>query len=286
MTVRLATGPVSWGVDFAAAPQNPPYAEVLDGAAAAGFRWLELGPLGYLPSDAGEQLAARGLGLTAGFVFEPLHDPGRLAGVLAAADATATRVTEAGGRFLVIIDAVSPERAATAGREGAAPRLRGASLAALHRAVDAVAGVALRRGLRPVLHPHSGSHVEFADEIEPLAEIAELCLDTGHLAYAGIDPAEAYRRWADRVPYLHLKDLDPERLAPDFWGSVRAGAFRPLGEGVVDLAALAAALAAHGYDGWAAIEQDRDPAAPGDPVGDLVASRRHAEALLLGVEAA
>lgn len=280
MTVQLATGPVCWGVDFADAPGNPPYSTVLDGAAAAGFRWLELGPLGYLPASAGEELAERGLGITAGFVFEPLHDPERLAEVLAAAEATSARVAEAGGRFLVVIDAVSPERAVTAGRPQAAPRLRGRALEALHRAVDAVAEVARRRGLRPVVHPHAGTHVEFADEIEPLLGLGDLCLDTGHLAYAGIDPVEAYRAWADQVPYLHLKDLDPGRVAGDFWASVRAGAFRPLGEGVVDLAALGGALAEHGYDGWAAIEQDRDPSAPGDPVADLVASRRCAERVL------
>jgi inosose dehydratase len=280
MTVRLATGPVSWGVDFAGAPGNPPYADVLDGAVAAGFRWLELGPLGYLPAAAAPELDARGLGITAGFVFEPLHDPDRLGDVLAAAEATAMRVADAGGRFLVVIDAVSPERAATAGRSGAAPRLRGRAHAALMRAIDAVAEAARARGLRPVVHPHAGTHVEFADEIEPLVEVAELCLDTGHLAYAGIEPVAAYREWAGRVPYLHLKDFDPERLAGNFWGSVRAGAFRPLGEGVVDLPALAAALEEHGYDGWAVIEQDRDPGLPGDPVADLIASRLHAERAL------
>jgi inosose dehydratase len=280
VTVRLATGPVSWGVDFAGAPCNPPYAAVLDGAVAAGFRWLELGPLGYLPATAAPELAARGLGITAGFVFEPLHDPGRLADVLAAAEATAVRVADAGGRFLVVIDAVSPRRAATAGRSGAAPRLRGRAHDALLRALDAVAEAARARGLRPVVHPHAGTHVEFVDEIEPLVEVAELCLDTGHLAYAGIDPVAAFREWAGRVPYLHLKDFDPAHRAGDFWASVRAGAFRPLGEGVVDLPALAVALAEHGYDGWAVVEQDRDLAVPGDPVADLIASRRHAERTL------
>jgi inosose dehydratase len=262
VTVRLATGPVCWGVDFADAAGNPPYAAVLDGAAAAGFRWLELGPLGYLPASAGESLAERGLGITAGFVFEPLHEPERLGAVLAGAEAAAARVAGFGGRFLVIIDAVCPERYATAGRP------------------HAVAEVARRHGLRPVVHPHAGTHVEFADEIEPLLGIADLCLDTGHLAYAGLDPVAAYREWAGRVPYLHLKDLDPARVGEDFWASVRAGAFRPLGEGVVDLAALGGALAEHGYDGWAVVEQDRDPAAPGDPVADLVASRRWAERVL------
>jgi len=58
---------------------------------------------------------------------------------------------------------------------------------------------------------------------------------------------------------------------------VRAGVFRPLGDGVVDFAALLAALGEHGFDGWAVVEQDRMPG--GDPVADLIASRGTLEAL-------
>jgi inosose dehydratase len=267
--VRLATGPVCWGVDFADQPGNPPYAEVLSGAVAAGYRWLELGPLGYLPGDLVP--AGHGLEICGGFVFEPLHDPPRLAAVEQAARATAQRIAELGGGFLVIIAAVVRERGNTAGRPDLAPRL--ARTDGLRRALDRVAAIARRAGLCPVLHPHAGTYVEFADEIEPLLELADLCLDTGHLAYAGIDPAEACRAWRPR--YVHLKDLDRSRAGPDFWASVRAGAFTPLGAGDVDLAAVLRELA--GYDGYAVVEQDRAVDAPGDPVADLRASRRYLE---------
>ena len=50
--VRLATGPVSWGVDFAEAPANPLWTTVLDEIAATGLGALELGPVGFLPEDA------------------------------------------------------------------------------------------------------------------------------------------------------------------------------------------------------------------------------------------
>jgi inosose dehydratase len=82
-----------------------------------------------------------------------------------------------------------------------------------------------------------------------------------------------YDRWAERIPYLHLKDLEPARLRADFWASIAAGAFRPLGEGAVDLAALGGALAEHGYDGWATIEQDRVRGG-GTPLADLRRSLR------------
>jgi inosose dehydratase len=288
VTLRLATGPVSWGVDFAGAPGNPPWAEVLDGIARAGYEWTELGPLGYLPEGA-DELRARGLRACGSFVFEPLHDRGRLDRVLATARRTCRAISAAGGRHLVVIDLVAPDRAATAGRPRDARRLEPREWDALVAAVHAVCTVARAGfGLVPVIHPHAGSHVEFADEIERLLaalppELAGLCLDTGHCAYAGLDPVELYLRHADRVSYLHLKDVDPavreravaERLG--FWEAIEAGIFCPLGAGCVDFRALGRALERHGFDGWATVEQDRKPGT-GDPLADAIASRRHLEA--------
>ncbi|HEX5620952.1 MAG TPA: sugar phosphate isomerase/epimerase [Solirubrobacteraceae bacterium] len=275
--VELGTGPVSFGVDFADAPDNPAWTHVLDGIAEAGYRWTELGPIGYLPDEIGPELAARGLGLTAGFVFEPLHDPARHAETAIVARAVAQRVAQAGGRFLVVIDAVTPERARTAGRRALARRLDRHGVTVLRRIVRELAAIARGSALRPVVHPHAGTYIEFDDEVEPLLDWAELCLDTGHCLYAGQDPVRAYERWADRIPYLHLKDLDLGRLDGDFWGSVRAGAFRPLGDGDLDVPAFFAALERRGFAGWAIVEQDRVPG--GNPVGDLVASRRYLERL-------
>jgi inosose dehydratase len=273
----LGTGPVSFGVDFADAPENPPWTQVLDGIAAAGYRWTELGPYGYLPDDAGPLLEARGLGLTAGFVFEPMHDSSRHNATGAVARAVAERVAALGGRFLVLIDAVSPDRARTAGQPSAARRLDRHDTEALRRLVGELAVIARGFGLRPVLHPHAGTHVEFEDEVEPLLDLAELCLDTGHWLYAGQDPVRAYERWAERIPYLHLKDLARDRRNGDFWGSVRAGAFRPLGEGDLDVPALLHVLRRSGFTGWAIVEQDRVPG--GDAVRDLIASRRYLASL-------
>jgi inosose dehydratase len=267
--LELGTGPVSFGVDFADAPGNPGWETVLDGIAAAGYRWTELGPLGYLPQDVGPALEERGLGVTAGFVFEPLHDLARHSDAAATAQVVAERVAGLGGRFLVIIDAVSPGRSRTAGHAAAAVRLDREGADALHAIVREIAAIAQGFGLRPVVHPHAGTHIEFEDEVEPLLDSVELCLDTGHWLYAGQDPVATYGRWADRIPYLHLKDLDRARLDGDFWGSVRSGAFRPLGTGELDLGGLLAAL--RRFKGWAIVEQDRLPG--GDPVADLIAGR-------------
>jgi inosose dehydratase len=292
VNVRLATGPVSWGVDFADSPHNPPWEHVLDEIARSGFRFIELGPIGYLPEDPAvlrAELERRGLGVGGSFVFEPLHDPERLPEVLAVTRRTCRAIAGAGGGHLVIIDLVAPERIRTAGRSADARRLGPDEWAALADGVRAVATIARDEfGLRPVFHPHVASYVEFEDEIERLlatlpADVVELCLDTGHCHYAGIDAVSFYEAHAERIPYLHLKDVDPDARTHavedglDFWQAITADVFCPVGLGSVPFPALARALARHDFDGWATVEQDRDPRKAGHPLLDAVSSRRYLE---------
>jgi len=294
VTVRLATGPVSWGVDFADSPSNPPWPRVLDDIGRSGFRHLELGPVGYLPEDPRvlrAELERRGLEASGSFVFQPLHERKRLTQILAVTRRTCAAIAAAGGRFLVVIDLVTPERSATAGRSDVARRLELYDWQALVDGVRAVAAVAsVEFGLRPVFHPHAGSYVEFEDEIERLLAALPphaigLCLDTGHCGYAGIDAVRLYRRHAARIPYLHLKDLDREVHARavargmDFWQAVSAGVFCPLGLGCVRFPALVRELAAHGFDGWATVEQDRDARRPGPALPDVIAGRAYLESI-------
>jgi inosose dehydratase len=76
--VTVAISPVTWGVDFADAPTNPPWEQVLDEIAASGVGALELGPVGYLPEDPERllrALASRHLTSVGSFLFDDLHDP-------------------------------------------------------------------------------------------------------------------------------------------------------------------------------------------------------------------
>jgi inosose dehydratase len=290
MSVELAGGPVSWGVDFADAPGNPAPGVVLAGIAAAGLHWAELGPVGYLPADPA-LLAALGLRSAGTFVFEPLLDT---AASLAAAQAALAAITATGGRLLVVIDRPGPARAATAGRSADAPRLGAADRRRLAATVRAIAELAAEHGVRPVLHPHAGGHLEFEDEVDALlaavpADALGLCLDTGHALYAGADPVALTARYAGRLEHLHLKDVDPARLAAargeriDFWSAIAGGVFCPVGDGMLDLAALRAALEAAGYDGLATVEQDRRPDTPGDPAAHLRRSVARLRAAGIGV---
>ena len=92
------------------------------------------------------------------------------------------------------------------------------------------------------------------------------CL-TAHYQQAGGDPAEAVRRHAGRLLFLHLKDLDA------------SSHFVELGRGQVDFKAVFAALDAIGFDGWGVVELDSvtDPARTPSDSGAI--SRRYLEGL-------
>jgi inosose dehydratase len=280
VTFTLATGPVTWGVDFADAPGNPPWELVLDEIAASSLAALELGPVGYLPEDPDElraALGARGLTAVGSFVFDDFHDPARAPDVVAAARRACRAIAAAGGTVLVVIDRPGAERAATAGRSVDARRLEGRDWAAMVDAIRRAAAVAEDHGLRPAFHPHAGSFVEFEDEIERLLDDTdiELCLDTGHAEYAGIEADRALVAYGPRLAHVHLKDVRGavRDRGLDFWSAIGAGVFCPLGEGVVDLRAVLGALEGVGYRGYATIEQDRVPGS-GSPSDDLAASVR------------
>lgn len=280
--VRLATGPVSWGVDFADAPGNPPWPVVLDDIQASGVSALELGPVGYLPEDPAllrEALTSRALTAVGSFVFEDLHDPVALDAVLAVARRACAAISGAGGTVLVIIDRPGPERVATAGRSAAAQRLATRFWRAMVDQVDRIAEIARQHGLNPAFHPHAGSYVEFVDEIDHLLmdTDVDVCLDTGHLVYAGIAAHDAITQYADRLAHIHLKDIDRQVLGEveakslGFWSAIRRGIFCPVGSGALDLPLVAEALGRIEYTGFATIEQDR-VAGTGTPLDDLDAS--------------
>jgi len=135
-----------------------------------------------------------------------------------------------------------------------------------------------------VIHPHAGGHIEFADEIERIvadipAEVAGLCLDTGHTAYAGLNPVETLRRYWDRIDYIHFKDIDPkvfdavmgEHIC--FFDACAKGVMCPIGSGNIDYPAVRTLLTELGYGGYITIEQERDPRNTGSILDDLAKSR-------------
>ncbi len=287
MRLSIGNAPCSWGVEFADDPQNPPWQRVLDEAAAAGYNGLELGPIGYMPEDPAvlrESLAQRGLSLIGGVVFRPFHDAAKWDEVLEASRRTCKALAAHGAERLVLIDSIAASRAPTAGRADEAERLAGSDRRGFLDRLRSVARMGREEyGLTVALHAHAAGFCEFEDELEGALEEIEdsllsVCLDTGHAVYAGFDPVAFYRRHAGRLCYFHFKDIDPTVKSRaidhriDFYGACAQGLFCNLGRGIVDFAELRQALIAEGFEGWATVEQDCDPAGTTSPLDDAKAN--------------
>lgn len=296
---RIATAPCSWGVDFADRPENPDWRRMLDEAAAAGFSAVDLGPVGYLPTDPGQlsdELARRGLSLSAGGLFDPLADEASYPVVLHKTRRTCEILQALNAPRLVIIDRVSAERGATAGQSEAAPRLEQDAWKGMMTRIAQLARAAREEyGVASYIHPHAGSYIEFEDELEHAmsdlpVDLVGLCVDTGHAAYAGMDPVALIRRYRSRIGHMHFKNIDSSIRADcvaektDFFGAVARNIFSPLDDGVVDFINVRDALAQIGYDGFAVVEQDVDPSGDASPLDNARASYRYLISIGMALE--
>lgn len=285
--IRIGNAPCSWGVEFADDPRNPTWRQVLADCAAAGYRGIELGPVGFMPEDPhelGDGLAEHGLTLIGGVVFRPFHDATKWDDVWDGAVRTCKALVAHGARHLVLIDSISPRRAPTAGRAAEAEQMDKAEWTAFVDRFRKVAALGTDHGLTVGIHAHAAGFIDFEPELERLLaevddQLLKICFDTGHHSYAGFDPVAFMKRHIDRISYMHFKDIDPVVKAraianrTGFYDACGDGIFCNLGKGDVDFAAVRQVLLDAGFEGWCTVEQDCDPAGTTSPRDDARANR-------------
>jgi inosose dehydratase len=137
--------------------------------------------------------------------------------------------------------------------------------------VNRLGDVARRQGMRLCYHHHMGTGVQTREEVDRLMrdtdpDCVHLLLDTGHLYWAGDDPALLARDHAHRIKHVHLKDVRrpvmEESIARgrSFFEAIKAGVFTVPGDGDIDFRPILQALADSGYEGWLVVEAEQDPA--------------------------
>lgn len=260
VSARIAAAPISWGVC-----EVPDWGwqydadTVLNQMRDLGLVATEFGPDGFLPENPAEKatkLAELGLRAVGGFVPVVLHDP---------AHDPAPEIERALEGFIAA-GAGTLVLAAATGQDGydGRPVLDEAGWSTLLANLDQLAAIAENQGVRGTLHPHIGTMVENADDVNRVLEGSSigLTLDTGHLLIGGVDPVALALQHADRIRHTHLKDVDASWAAKvqtgevSYTDAVRQGLYRPLGRGDIDLASIVTALENEGYDGWYVLEQD------------------------------
>lgn len=259
--VKLAAAPISWGVcEVPGWGERLSPARVLEEMASLGLDATEIGPLDFLPDDGGELrslLAEHGLRAVGAFVPLVLHDRSVADEAWLTARQAADRLARAGAEVLVSAAVVDPDWAPRRPLD----RAEWDHLIQMLGVLDDIAG---SRGLRHVLHPHTGTLIEDAADIDRVLDASGVrwCLDTGHLAIAGVKPVEFARLAGDRIGHVHLKDVDEGLAAKVRSGDlplvegVKRGLFRPLGAGDLPIAEVLHELHEGGYDGWYVLEQD------------------------------
>jgi inosose dehydratase len=296
--IRVANAPCSWGaLEFAATEQPAPASQVLDEMAAAGYDGTELGDWGFLPTTPRELAAdvgRRHLALVAAFVPIALARADAVADGVTRAVRTAHLLSDSAGpnAFIVLADenASAPNRTSRAGRIREQDGLTADEWNGFARRAERVAAaVRDTTGLRTVFHHHCAGYVETPREIDALLKRTDpallgLCLDTGHLTFAGGDPLVALAAYGDRIWHVHFKDCDPALAAQsriegwDYHTSVRRGIFCELGRGSVPFAAVLDALRARQYAGWIVVEQDILPGL-GTPAASATRNRQYLRGL-------
>lgn len=298
MSITITTAPCCWGVDDVRNPNLPQWERVFDEAAEAGYGGLELGPYGYVPLDVdlvSKALAKRNLFIVAGTIFDDLVEPANRGNLLRQTNEICALITKLpqpakseGQRFatpyLTVMDWGHDERDYAAGHSDRAPRLSDEQWSGMIENITAIAEQAAGFGVRAVIHPHAGGYIEFADEIARVAKdvpatVAGFCLDTGHTLYAGMDPVQTLSDYADRLDYIHFKDIDGkvfERVKGErirFFEACAQGVMCPIGQGVIDYPAIRALLSQLDYQGFITVEQERDPRSVGGSLADVKLSR-------------
>ena len=294
MPIQIGNAPCSWGVEFAKDPRNPTWETVLKECAEAGYKGIELGPIGFMPENP-EVLAGglerHDLTLIGGVVFRPFHDPDAWDEVMNASMRTCKALVSHGAKHLVLIDSISPRRAPTAGRAAEAEQMDRAEWEAFRNRIVTVAKMGTEvYGLTVGIHAHAAGFIDFEPELERLLDevdenILKICFDTGHHSYAGYDPVAFMKRHIDRISYMHFKDIDPKVKAhaianrTGFYDACGQGIFCNLGKGDVDFPAVRNILLDAGFDGWCTVEQDCDPTLDVRPMDDARANREYLETI-------
>ena len=258
--MKIANAPCSWGAlefDLEEKSEEIGFEQVLDEIKETGYIGTELGDWGYMPTTPGllkAELDKRHLELLGAFVPVALAKTDRHEAGVSSALKVAELMFNAGYKnsFIVLADdnGSVPERTKNAGRITPAMGLTEEQWKVYAGGAERIAkAVKDAYGIKTVFHHHCAGYVETPAEIDKLMALTDpkllgLCLDMGHYAFGGGDPATALKKYGDRIWHVHFKDYSPD------------GVFCELGKGAVDFQSIVKLLEDMKYNDWIVVEQD------------------------------
>ena len=145
-------------------------------------------------------------------------------------------------------------------------------------------------GIRLAYHHHMGTCIQTNEEIKRLLKFTDpnyvnLCVDTGHLYYAGIDPVEFIENNLERIVHVHFKDVRKKEFnkydssSDSFLNTVLSGIFTVPGDGCIDFSSIVKILQQNHYNGWIIVEAEQDPD-KADPLHYATSARHYLNSIL------
>ncbi|MEQ1616494.1 MAG: myo-inosose-2 dehydratase [Hyphomicrobiaceae bacterium] len=269
MAIRIGANPIGWSNDdLRSLGGETPLETCLAEAKQAGFAGMELGhKFPREPKALKAVLDRHGLDLVSGWYSMALleHDVDAEWAVI---QEHKNLLQALGARVLIVAEtsnAIHGDRSMPLSRR---PHMTERQWPLFTDRLGRLAQRLRNEGMQLVYHHHMGTVIESGEEVHRLMDMTpepmHLLLDTGHLTFAGADPAEFASIYRDRISHVHAKDVrltvmgDVKARDKSFLDAVVDGVYTVPGDGMVDYDSVFACL--EGYDGWVVVEAEQDPA--------------------------
>ena len=296
MSIKVGVASGTWGIGPVEIPGQIPWNVFLDETKLAGYKYIEAGHYGYLPTDPTtllNELAQRDIQVIAstvmnGHLDKPADWPSVKSELMLAGKVGASL----GAKHIVLIDDFySSENRLP---ETSDRILTDEGWKHLIETTHKIADISKEEfGLDIAFHSHGDTHIETTEQIERFLEDTDpnkvsLCLDTGHLNYGGGNSVDFMKKHHERVSYMHFKDVNTEileRVKSDnisIQDATTMGVFCDLGEGNVNYPDLGKVLNDIEYSGWVIAELDMGTPVTRSPLKAATKARKYLESVGIG----
>ena len=273
--VRFGITPTVWSNDdFPDIDIGIPFGQIVSEMALAGFDGTSRGH--KYPSDPAllkKELDLRGLKFSEPWVSTYFTINGMYDKTIESFDKEIRFIQEMQSGDMVLAELGNSSHQQPIALVPNAPKFTDEQWEKLGEGLNTLGRKAKAQGIKMCYHHHMGTGVMTPKEIDRLAEVTDpdlvsLCLDTGHLHFAGGDCLDFIEKYHDRIKHVHLKNIRQHVMEHSltnelsFKESIEAGVFTVPGDpaGCLDFKAILEALAKKDFEGWLVVEAEQDPA--------------------------
>ncbi|WP_035851439.1 myo-inosose-2 dehydratase [Kitasatospora azatica] len=260
-----------WNDDFPSIDAGISFGQAVSEMALAGFQGCSLGH--KYPSDAAELKAAldlRGLQVSEPWTSTYFTIAKMRQKTIEAFEKTLVHIKALGGTEVVVAEFGASSHLLPVDVFANRPVFTDAQWDDLTSGLEELGKIANSAGMKLSYHHHMGTGVMTRADVDRLMSstdpaLVHLLLDTGHIAFAGDDPLELARAYADRIGHVHMKSVRSEIVRRvrgeglSFQEGVELGVFTVPGDGAIDFRPILGVLAEADYRGWLVVEAEQDP---------------------------